>query len=177
MMTKPASPRSRASWLANFNPAAEALREPTIATIGRNNVPGSAAHGEERRRVVERGKSRRITRFLRRDQADAKRLACGEFGAGLLLAANAAVTRGAAAPCQVGQAVQCCSHAAEMGQQRTKGARLDIVGPDQAEAVDPLGIGEFCRVDDGVHRRIPCGDSMKQPGRVGKGAWLRGGRE
>ena len=176
-MTKPASPRSRASWLANFNPAAEALREPTIATIGRNNVPAAprtARSGGASSSVASR---RRITRFLRRDQADAKRLACGEFGAGLLLAANAAVTRGAAAPCQVGQAVQCCSHAAEMGQQRTKGARPDIVGPDQPEAVDPLGIGEFCRVDDGVHRRIPCGDSMKQPGRVGKGAWLRGGRE
>ena len=33
-MAKPASARSRASFCVNFKPAPEALREPTIATIG-----------------------------------------------------------------------------------------------------------------------------------------------
>ena len=34
-MTNPASPRSRASGSVNFSPAPEALREPTMAIIGR----------------------------------------------------------------------------------------------------------------------------------------------
>ena len=38
-MAKPASARSRASFCVNFRPAPEALREPTIATIGSDKAP------------------------------------------------------------------------------------------------------------------------------------------
>ena len=71
-MTKPASPRSRASRSANFRPAADALREPTIATIGRDKRRELAAHRDQRRRVVDRGKPRRIVR-LRRARRSARR--------------------------------------------------------------------------------------------------------
>jgi len=46
--TNPAAPRSRASCAAIFAPAAEALREPTIATIGRasaESLPRTASSG------------------------------------------------------------------------------------------------------------------------------------
>jgi hypothetical protein len=56
--TKPASPRSRASAPANFSPAPEALREPTIAIIGRvsaSHVPRTASRGGASSRVASRG--------------------------------------------------------------------------------------------------------------------------
>ena len=49
-MPKPASPRSRAIRSANFAPAAEALREPTMAISGRIEHAELAAHAEQRRR-------------------------------------------------------------------------------------------------------------------------------
>jgi hypothetical protein len=41
--------------------------------------------------------------------------------------------------------------AAEMAQQRGKGARADIVGPDQPQPVEALGFGDLFRLVDGVH--------------------------
>ena len=59
-ITKPASPSSRARRSANFRPAAEALREPTIATIGRDSAAScrarrsAAAHRRFRRGAADR---------------------------------------------------------------------------------------------------------------------------
>ena len=57
-MTKPASPRSRASVPANFSPAPEALREPTTAIIGRISVscaPRTPSSGGASSSVASRG--------------------------------------------------------------------------------------------------------------------------
>ena len=95
-----------------------------------------AAHAEQRRRIVEYRKPRRITGFARRDQADAELLAGGEFGARIGLAADPARTRSAAAPRQIGQPLQCRARAAEMIDQRTERVRPDAVGTDQPQPVD-----------------------------------------
>ena len=49
----PASPRPAAICIANFRPATEALREPTMATIGRGEAGDVAADGDQRRRAVD----------------------------------------------------------------------------------------------------------------------------
>jgi hypothetical protein len=57
-ITKPASPRSRASWPENFSPAPEALREPTIAIIGRIKLsvaPRTPSKGGASSSVASRG--------------------------------------------------------------------------------------------------------------------------
>ena len=53
---------------ANFNPAPDALREPTIAIIGRISASMRAAHAEQWRCVVDGGEPWRIASFLRCDQ-------------------------------------------------------------------------------------------------------------
>ncbi len=57
-MTKPASPSSRAMRSANFTPAADALRAPTIATIGiasADNWPRTASSGGASSIICRRG--------------------------------------------------------------------------------------------------------------------------
>src|SRR6267378_4372898 len=57
-MTKPASPRSRASVPANFSPAPEALREPTIAMTGRissSSAPRTPSKGGASSSTASRG--------------------------------------------------------------------------------------------------------------------------
>ena len=73
-----------------------------------------AAHAEQRRRIVKHGQPRRITGFSRCDQHDAELFARGKFSARVVLAANPAGTCRAAAPCQVGQALQRRPRTAEM---------------------------------------------------------------
>ena len=99
-----------------------------------------AAHGEQGRRVIEGGEPRRIVNFTRREQADAELLACGDFGARFLERADA--TCRAATARQVGQVRERGARIAEMTDQRAEGARPDILGPDQPQAVEPLGFGE-----------------------------------
>jgi hypothetical protein len=79
--------------------------------------------------------------FARREQADAELFARGEFGACFLDRADAAARRAATAH-QVGQVRERRARIAEMTDQRAEGARSDIVGPDQPQAVEPLGVGE-----------------------------------
>ena len=121
---------------------------------------GRAAHAEQRRRIVERRQPRRIAGLAGRDQATPILSAGGEFGPRLVLAADAARTRGAAAPRQIGQPFQRGARAAEMIEQRAEGARPDIVGADQPQPVDPLGIGEvrWCWAFGRA-----CGRSFAQP--------------
>jgi hypothetical protein len=101
-----------------------------------------AAQSEQGRRIVEHGEPRRIAGFIRRQQADAEPHACGKLSARILLAANPRRTISAAAPRQIGQPFQGGARVAEMKQQGIKGARPDIVGADQPQPVDPLGVGE-----------------------------------
>ena len=102
-IAKPASPSSRASRSANFCPAADALREPTIATIGREKHRKIAAQRDEGRRIVDRGKPLRIGGFADRDEFHAQ-IACRlelAFGVGARTDPNA---RSAAAARELRQA-------------------------------------------------------------------------
>ncbi|BBB99558.1 hypothetical protein BE61_50050 [Bradyrhizobium elkanii USDA 61] len=47
-----------------------------------------------------------------------------------------------------------------MAEQRCKGARADIVGADQPQAVEPFGVGEFCGAGRAV---MHAGRSFAQP--------------
>ena len=165
-MTKPASPRSRASLPANFSPAPEALREPTIAIIGRisaSRMPRMPSSGG----ASSSSEPRRIAGLAGRDQADAEPPACGELGARVLLAANPPRTCRAAAPRQIRQPLQRRARAAEMMEQGTERPRPDIVGPDQPQPVDPLGVGEMYRARILLSMRPQHGST----GRRGEGEW------
>ncbi len=61
---------------------------------------------------------------------------------GFFKGANPSGAARAAAPCQFRQALECGSGTAAMIDERTEGARPDIVGSDQPQAVDPLGLGQ-----------------------------------
>ena len=141
-MTKPASPRSCASLPANFSPAPEALREPTIAIIGRISAsiaPRTPSSGGASSSVASRGgypASSGATRLTPSLSAG------GKFGARIVLAADPSRPRRAAASRQIRQPLQRGARAAEMVDQRAKRARPDIVGADQPQPVDPLGVGE-----------------------------------
>src|SRR5258705_11307931 len=99
-MTKPASPRSRASVPANFRPAPEALTDD--GDDGSHQHIRWAAHAEQGRRIVEHGEPRRIPRFARCNQTDAELFAGRQLSSRILLAANPSRARRAAAPRQVG---------------------------------------------------------------------------
>src|SRR6185437_15480587 len=98
---------------------------------------------EQRRRALQCGEPRRIAGLAWRDQADAKLAAAREFTAGLVLAADTARTRRAAAPREIGQPLQRRTRAAEMTDQRMECTRPDMVAADQPQPVDPLGIGQL----------------------------------
>ena len=81
---------------ANFSPAPDALREPTIAIIGRISTRMRAAHAEQRRRIVKCGQPWRITGFARRDQADAE--LAGSAASSARASASLQIRPGRAAP-------------------------------------------------------------------------------
>ena len=58
----------RVNFSVMARPAAEALREPTTATIGFRSNSGSAAHGDQRRRRVDGPQERWIIRLAERDE-------------------------------------------------------------------------------------------------------------
>jgi hypothetical protein len=59
-----------------------------------------------------------------------------------------------------------------MPEQRAKRSRPDIVGADQPQSVDALGVGEAGVLVDSVHAGSSGERRMDQPERVGKGAGL-----
>ena len=125
MTTKPASPRSRASAPANFSPAPDALREPTIAIIGRISHPRHAANGEQGRGIVDWRAA--ADNGLHRARAG-RRQSCWlqRVRRGFLVAADASGPRRATTPRQIGQALQRRPRVAEMTEEGAKGARADI---------------------------------------------------
>jgi len=78
-------------------------------------------------------------------------LAGGKLGARFLLAKNPEPGACATASRQLRQPLQRGPRTAAMGDERAEGAGADIVGADQPQAVDPLGLGQGCRAVDGVH--------------------------
>jgi hypothetical protein len=128
-MTKPAAPRSRASRSAKRRPAAEALRAPTTAT---------AAHGQERRGVVDHLQPARIFRLSERDESDAERLRRLELALAVVAGMDAGGAARAAAAGKTGERRQRRAGAAVMVDQRAEGARADIVAADEAKPIEPL---------------------------------------
>ena len=68
-MPKPASPSSRAIRSANFTPAADALRAPTIATIDSASAAALPRTREQRRRIVDHLQPQRIVGLAERHQS------------------------------------------------------------------------------------------------------------
>jgi hypothetical protein len=134
-----------------------------MAIIGRMR----AAHAEQRRGVVDCREPRRIAGLFRGEQADAERVAGGELGAGIFLAADPDLARCAAALGEIRQPLQRGPRAAAMCHKRSVCPRPDIVGADQSQPVDPLGIGD-CG-GDGVHACLLAGSEW-----INLSAWGRG---
>ena len=104
-----------------------------------------AAHAEQRRRIVQHRKPRRITGFARREQADAEFLGWPQVRRAHRprCRSGPAVTRRRAAPDRAAAPARlprCRNDGAA-----SKCARADIVGADQPQPVDPLGVGELVR--------------------------------
>ena len=117
------------------------MREPTTAIIGRISTASAPRTPSNGGAPVKCGEPRRIAGLARRDQADAKLAAACEFTAGVVLAADTARTRRAAAPGEIRQPLQRGTRAAEMTDQRMERTRPDMVAADQPQPVDPLGVG------------------------------------
>ena len=90
---------------ANLTPAAEALREPTIATIGCASAASLPRTRDQRRRVVDHAQPRRIVRLAQRDQRDAEPARGRELALGLVARADAApaLARRRGAPARAGR--------------------------------------------------------------------------
>ena len=97
-----------------------------------------ATHRQQRRRVVDHLQPRRIIRLAERDEVDAARARRLQFGLGVLARADARRRRCAAAAGERGQGGQRGARAAIMIDQVAEGARADIVGPDEAQPIEPL---------------------------------------
>jgi hypothetical protein len=111
-----------------------------------------ATYAEQRRRIVDHGQPRRIERLVWRHQADAKLFAGVELALSILLAADPAGPRGAAAPRQIGQPLKRRPGAAEMTDQGTESARPDIIGTDQPQPIEPSRVAEMrCVLGLDVH--------------------------
>ena len=103
----------------------------------RQNV-ALAAHGKQRRRIVDHLQPRRIVRLAQRDEFDAARARGLEFAFGVFARTDARRTRSAAAPRQAWKRGERAARAAVIIDQVAKGARPDIVAADQPQPVEPL---------------------------------------
>jgi hypothetical protein len=120
------------------------------------------ANAKQGRRVVERGEMRRVESFLRSDQLDAELMARFKLGKCLVLAADTHLACRAAASRKLMESLQRRASASELLQQDAERARPDVIAADQAQAVDPLGVGQFSWLVDGVHA-LSRAHSMTQP--------------
>ena len=104
-MTKPASRKIAREGACEFQPGAGGVARADDREHRPHQRVKRAAHAEQRRRIVERRQPRRIAGFLRRQQADADLRLAASSARGLVLAADPARPIGAAAACQIGQAL------------------------------------------------------------------------
>ena len=141
-MINPASPSSREIRSANFTPAADALREPTSATMGRASAALSAAHRQEGRRIVDHAQARWVVELAQRDPFDPERYGRGEFALGLCRRADACRPGRPAAAGQFGQRREGRPCSAIVVDQGAEGAGTDVLAADEAKPVDPLLIGQ-----------------------------------
>jgi hypothetical protein len=101
-----------------------------------------AAHGEQRRRIVNGGKSRGVIRLAECKERDPVLLRGFDFAFRILTREHLDGAICAAAAREVGQRFQCRTSAAEMIHELAEGSRSDILGTYQSEPVQPLRIGE-----------------------------------
>ena len=141
-MTKPSSPSSLASWRVNFCPAAEPLRAPTMATMGKAAELGAALDVEQRRGRIDMGKRRRIARLADRDETRANAVGAGKFGLGLGFGAEPNVVGPAAAPRQHRERGNGRFGPAELVDERAEGRRSHILASDQPEPGNTLTAAE-----------------------------------
>ncbi len=138
-----------------MTPAAEALREPTMATSGIVSAAPLPPDGDERRRVIDHCQPVWIIVFAERDENGAEFLRGGDLL--FRLGARADVRRAAAAAAagKPRQRLKRRSRAAEMIDQCAERPRPDILAANEPQPVEPLLIGQadgFCQV---VQRKSP----------------------
>jgi hypothetical protein len=125
----------------NLSPAPDALREPTIATIGR-------ASAAVLPRIVRSGGASSITCSrvgYSGNKGDAQLVRQGELAHGIFTRANLRGTTRSAALRQRRQCFERRPRTAEMIDQRAERARPDILATDEPQPIDPLRVLEFSR--------------------------------
>ena len=141
-MTYPACPRPRASRSAKVSPAAEALREPTIATAAFCSAsarPRSARIGGAESICLQ---DRRIIRLAERDEAHPDLARRDELALDVVGRGDADRARRAAAPRKVRQRLERRPRPAAFGDERPKGAGADVLRPDETQPIEALLVGK-----------------------------------
>ena len=101
-----------------------------------------AAHGKERRRVIDHRQARRIVGLGERDQRDAAPARGVELALGLLVRTDAHRSAGAAAPRQIRQRVKRRPRTAAVTKERVERARPHVLAADEAQPAEPLVVGQ-----------------------------------
>ena len=107
-----------------------------------------APHRQQRRRVVDHLQARWVVRLAKRDEFDAARVRRLQFGLHLLARTDA---RGRGSAAAAGER---CTRSAIMIDEVAEGARTDILGPDEAQPVEPLLFAQSYAL---AQRRPPAG--------------------
>ena len=128
----PPRPSPRASRSAKVSPAAEALREPTIATAGCCSASWPAAAGEDRRRRIDLAQERRIVR-LRRSRRSARR-ACGRPSSSRSISSTVATRTGRSRAAAAGELRQRLERRPR-GAARTSMSARKVRGPTFSERI------------------------------------------
>ena len=142
----------------NVPPAADALRDPTIATARPGQQRGAAADRDQRRGGVDREQRARVFGFALRHEAPAEPRGRHELALGLGAARDleAGTTRPAA---DLRQGVERRAGAAILVDEPAKGARPDAFAADEAQPVESLLVAErdpahpFCPIRPSVPAR------------------------
>ena len=151
-------------------PAAEALREPTIATAGccsASSRPRSARIGGAE--SIWRS-SRRIFGLAQRDEAHAEACAPRQLALDLLGGRDADRPPRAAAPRQLRQRLQRRARAAAVVDERAKGARAHVLRADQPQPVERCSsVRRGAGVRFAIAQRLP--DARFRARRQPRGYW------
>ena len=139
---KPASPSSRASRPANLIPAAEALRAPTTAIIGRASTARWPRTRDERRGIVDHRAAATDSRARPAPPSATPAARAALISRSASAREQMRATAGAAAARQAGQRGERGLRAAELVEQRPEGARPDILAANEPQPVEPLLVGQ-----------------------------------
>ena len=128
---------------ASVVPPAEASREPTMATAGRCRQRGIAAHVEHRRRLLDVGERCRIARLDREQRPAPARARRFEFRLRAIRRADRSSGRPRRLSArQLRQGGECRGGAAVVVDQFAERDRADVLGADQAQTGEALGVVE-----------------------------------